>query len=32
VAGAFQRIGTLIERHRRFFEHPGAAFRDHVPC
>jgi uncharacterized membrane protein YccC len=32
VAGAFQRIGTLIERHGRFFQHPGAAFRDDVPC
>jgi uncharacterized membrane protein YccC len=32
VAGAFQRIGTLIERHRHFFQHPGAAFWDDVPC
>jgi hypothetical protein len=32
VAGAFQRIGTLIQRHQRFFQHPGAAFQDDVPC
>jgi uncharacterized membrane protein YccC len=32
VAGAFHRIGTLIHRHQRFFQHPGAAFRDDVPC
>jgi uncharacterized membrane protein YccC len=32
VAAAFQRIGTLIERHRRFFQHSEAAFRDSVPC
>jgi uncharacterized membrane protein YccC len=32
VAGAFQRIGTLIERHARFFQHPGAALWDDVPC
>jgi hypothetical protein len=32
VAGALQRIGTLIERHRHFFQHPGAAFREDVVC
>ena len=32
VVGAFQRIGTLIERHQRFFQHPGAASWDDVPC
>jgi uncharacterized membrane protein YccC len=32
LAGAFQRIGMLIERHRRFFQHPGAGFLDDVPC
>jgi uncharacterized membrane protein YccC len=32
VAGAFQRIGTLIEQHRQFFRQPGTAFRDNVTC
>ena len=32
VAGAFQRIGTLIEQHRHFFQQPGTAFRDDVTC
>jgi uncharacterized membrane protein YccC len=32
VAGAFQRIGTLIQRHQRFFQDPGAAFREDATC
>jgi uncharacterized membrane protein YccC len=32
VAGAFQQIGTLIQRHGRFFQHPVAAFRDDATC
>jgi uncharacterized membrane protein YccC len=32
VAGAFQRIGTLIEQHRRFFQQSGISFRDDVTC
>ncbi len=32
VAGAFQRIGTLIEQHRRFFQQPGTSFQDDVAC
>jgi uncharacterized membrane protein YccC len=32
VAGAFERIGTLIQRHQRFFQHRGAAFQDDVTC
>jgi hypothetical protein len=32
VAGAFQRIGTLIEQHRHFFQQPGTSFRDEPTC
>jgi uncharacterized membrane protein YccC len=32
VAGAFQRIGALIQRHQHFFQHPGAAFQGDTPC
>jgi hypothetical protein len=32
VAGAFQRIGTLIRQHQHFFQHPGDAFRDDATC
>jgi uncharacterized membrane protein YccC len=32
VAGAFQRIGMLIEQHHRFFEQKGTSFRDDVTC
>jgi uncharacterized membrane protein YccC len=32
VAAAFQRIGTLIQQHERFFRHPGAAFQDDMRC
>jgi uncharacterized membrane protein YccC len=32
VAGAFQRIGTLIEQHRRFFQQPGTSFQEDVTC
>jgi uncharacterized membrane protein YccC len=32
VAGAFQRIGTLVEQHRRFFRQAGTSFWDDVTC
>jgi hypothetical protein len=32
VAGAFQRIGALIQRHQHFVQHPGAAFQGDAPC
>jgi hypothetical protein len=32
MAGAFQRIGTLIEQNWRFFQHPGASFQGDVQC
>jgi hypothetical protein len=32
LAGTFQRIDTLIERHQHFFQHPGAAFQGDAPC
>ncbi|HEY1410698.1 MAG TPA: FUSC family protein, partial [Rhodopila sp.] len=32
VAGAFQRIGTLIQQHQHFFRQPGIAVQDDVTC
>jgi Fusaric acid resistance protein family len=32
IAGALQRIGVLLRRHQRFFQHRGAAFRADAPC
>jgi 7-keto-8-aminopelargonate synthetase-like enzyme len=32
VAGAFQQIGALIQRHQHFFQHSGAAFQGDASC
>lgn len=32
VAGAFQRMGTLIEHHRHFFQRPGESFWVDTTC